>query len=40
MHFSVSQVKIGIVSFATSDYHMPRSYLLLKLMLLGNAPSV
>ncbi len=35
----ISEYRFQSVTFVTSDYHMPRSYLLLKLMLMGNAPS-
>ncbi len=36
----ISEYRLQSVTFVTSDYHMPRSYLLLKLMLLGKGVTV
>lgn len=36
----ISEYRLRSVTFVTSDYHMPRSYLLLKLMLLGKGVTI
>ena len=36
----ISVYRLRSVTFVTSDYHMPRSYLLLKLMLLGKGVTI
>ncbi len=36
----ISEYRFHSVTFVTSDYHMPRSYLLMKLMLLGKGVTV
>ncbi len=36
----ISEYRFQSVTFVTSDYHMPRSYLLLKLMLMGKGVTI
>ena len=36
----ISEYHLRSVTFVTSDYHMPRSYLLLKLMLMGKGVTI
>lgn len=36
----ISEYRLRSLTFVTSDYHMPRSYLLLRLMLLGKGVSI